>query len=432
MLLTSLVAASLSLSPLPSQRAWASCCGCCSCIDLVTTDAGYWAQDVIAINMHIFTTLLLNRQLWWDYAFWQQEMLPVFMNIGEQMSAVGTQQVMIIGTFMDASEMMETQRMLQEMHAKAHKDYHPAVGLCEFGSRIKSLAATERKTEINALALSERSIDRLLGNTAVAAADGPRADVRYRFLQFQTQFCDVYDEGYGLDALCPQHKNMGALTLPQREHLNADIDYARTLQNPLTVNLDMTDGTNINNQERELFALASNLYGYDSFHRFSPEALQNDPNLGLSPAQNTYLDLRSVVAKSNVAENSFNALVAMKSEGTDGSFNFLEAYLEKLGITDSTELERYLGENPSYYAQMEILTKKAYQSAEFYTNLYDKPANVERKGVAMQAIGLIQKFDLLKSYLRTESSLSVLLELSVAELQNEIEDAINAFDVSAD
>ena len=43
----------------------------------------------------------------------------------------------------------------------------------------------------------------------------------------------------------------------------------------------------------------------------------------------------------------------------------------------------------------------------------------------MQAIGLMQKFDLFKSYLRSEASLSILLELAVMDLQQEIEDEIN-------
>ena len=152
-----------------------------------------------------------------------------------------------------------------------------------------------------------------------------------------------------------------------------------------------------------------------------------------------YMELRSTVAKSSVAENSFNAILALKSEGTNGAYSFLEAYLEELGVDDadgdgnvSDEIQDMLGQNPSYYAQMEILTKKAYQSAKFYTNLYDKPANVKRKEVAMQAIGLIQKFDLLKSYLRTESSLSVLLELSVSKIQDEVEDAISRYQVGSE
>ena len=83
-----------------------------------------------------------------------------------------------------------------------------------------------------------------------------------------------------------------------------------------------------------------------------------------------------------------------------------------------------MGTNPSYYAQMEMLTKKIYQNPNFYTNLYDKPANVARKNAAMHAIGLMQKFDLFNSYLRTEASLSVILELAVVELQREVENEI--------
>ena len=140
--------------------------------------------------------------------------------------------------------------------------------------------------------------------------------------------------------------------------------------------------------------------------------------------QKLYLDMRSVVAKRAVAENSFNAITAMKSEGTPGSRDYLLALMRELGVTQE-DANRMLGANPSYYAQMEVLTKKIYQNPDFYTNLYDKPANVERKGVALQAIGLMQKFDLFKSYLRNEASLSILLELAVMDLQEEVENEIN-------
>ena len=115
----------------------------------------------------------------------------------------------------------------------------------------------------------------------------------------------------------------------------------------------------------------------------------------------------------------------MKTEGTVGSKEFIVSYLEELGMPPG-DINAFVGENPSYHAQMEILTKKAYQSPLFYTNLYDKPTNVERKGVAMQAIGLMQKFDLFKSNLRTEASLSVLLELSVEQLQRKVEDDLRS------
>ena len=72
------------------------------------------------------------------------------------------------------------------------------------------------------------------------------------------------------------------------------------------------------------------------------------------------------------------------------------------------------------------------KNPNFYTNLIVKPANVQRKGVALQAIGLMQKFDMLKSYLRSEASLSVLLELAVIDLQDDVENEINAVDGSGE
>ena len=139
------------------------------------------------------------------------------------------------------------------------------------------------------------------------------------------------------------------------------------------------------------------------------------------------------MAKLSVAKNSFNAITSMKAAGTSGSRDFMVGLLNDLGINGTSggadNIEELLGPaptggstlGPSYHAQMEVLTKKIYQNPDFYTNLYDKPANVERKKVAMQAIGLMQKFDLYKSYLRYEASLSLLLELAVTDLQEQIE-----------
>ena len=69
---------------------------------------------------------------------------------------------------------------------------------------------------------------------------------------------------------------------------------------------------------------------------------------------------------------------------------------------------------------MEVLTKKLYQNPSFYTELYDKPANVERKRVALQAIDLMQKRDIYQSLLRSESILSLMLETDVMAEQDSI------------
>ena len=62
--------------------------------------------------------------------------------------------------------------------------------------------------------------------------------------------------------------------------------------------------------------------------------------------------------------------------------------MKDLGIPDD-EIKYTLGERPSYYAQLKFIAKRIYQRPEFFIDLYDTPANVERKKVALQAINSI-------------------------------------------
>ncbi len=410
--------AMLTVSP---KNAEAICCSGCNCTsETLSADSSGWVQDLVEINFHLtFELELMHQLIWFDFTYWQQYMLPLFIQMGNQLGGVGTQQVMMIGMFIDAKEQMETQRLLQELHARANKDYQPSIGMCEFGTRIKSLAASERLGEMNALILSERSLDRFLGNSGTGGSGGSKADVTIRLDAFKDKFCDSFDNNNSLSFICLKT----APTAADKSRLNKDIDFQRTFEDPWTIDVNMTVGGTASELEEEIFALSNNLYGFDSFNTADTDALQNKARV--SDIQKAYLDMRAVVAKTKVAENSFNAIIAMKTEGTVGSKEFIVSYLEELGMPPG-DINTFVGENPSYHAQMEVLTKKAYQSPLFYTNLYDKPANVERKGVAMQAIGLMQKFDLFKSNLRTEASLSVLLELSVEQLQRKVEDDLRS------
>ena len=78
----------------------------------------------------------------------------------------------------------------------------------------------------------------------------------------------------------------------------------------------------------------------------------------------------------------------------------------------------------SYYAQMEILAKRIYQRPEFYTELYDKPANVKRKAAALQGISMMLERDIYDSYLRSEAIMSLILEARVAEAQSNVENIL--------
>lgn len=415
---------------------------CANCNTSSNTQRGITIDH---INDHTDDEFEAHR-VWWVSIFWEDNILPAMMLMAEQLTAVAVKQTEMVGGFIDAKHQMETQQVLQKIGARAHKDYQPSSGMCQFGSSIKSLAASERQGEINAVIMSQRSMDRALGNANTSAAGGKKPDSDSRLKQFREVYCNVQDNNNGLLYMCEHDTNRdltdstvgaaapGGVGGVDKLRFNKDIDYFRTIAFPWTLDVNLVDNaTTATPDEEDVFALAANLYGREVFKRPSGQALEvASSGQALTPIQNAYMDARAVLAKRSVAENSYNALVGMKSAGTAGSRDFLQSILLELGVEDAStdvntssgaksQLDALLGDNPSYYAQMEVLTKKIYQNPNFYTNLYDKPANVARKGVALQAIGLMQKFDLLNSYHRTEATQSILLELAVTDLQAEIE-----------
>lgn len=417
------VAISLSLFLLPAKASAQTIQGegCCSCPETVMRVSAYeWVgagpQSTVSRLINHVTSELTAQRIWMISVFWEDNLLPALMLMSEQLTVVAMKQAEIFGTFLDAKHQMETQQLLQKIRVQAHKDYQPSVGICEFGSSIKSLAASDRKTEFNTYLMAQRSQDRNMGNAFTASSTGQNADKTSRLKQFKTKYCDQADNNNGLKFMCEG----GGGPVGRK---NKDIDFIRTVASPKTLDVDFTDeDPALTEDEEDVMALAANLFGNDVFER--PPALTLEPkSRDVTAMQEHYMDVRSMIAKRSVAENSFNAIMSMKSKGTPGSRDYLEGILNELGVSDA---RKWLGnDDPSYYAQMEVLGKKIYQDPDFYTNLYDKPANVDRKGVALQAIGLMQKFDMFKSYLRQEASLSVLLELAVMDLQEEIENDIN-------
>ena len=450
------LAATFSMSlalVLPSSNAYA----CLPCTTAVALAEPIVWEEVIEEFDEKIEEMFKFAQTYIIENIWERTVLPAMMLSAEQFSVIAMQQAMAVGMFIDAEIQLDSQRLLQELRANTHKRYHPSIGMCEFGSLMKSVAATELKGEFQAVVLSHRSLDRQLGQSDTIGVHGGALGRFGRLVQFKETYCNVMNRNNALNDLCDSAAQWSDSNFSghKRGRIAKDVDYFSLVNMPKTMNIDFTnsdividpdndnfaDSGDLNNEDEEhLMAMAANLYGHDNFARFPSRLLEEKPGQEISEAQRTYLDMRSIVAKRSVAENSLYSIAALKARGNQrepvtGPSNpkdpmaarpYMINVLTELGVPTTNEAIQILGEDPSYYAQMEILTKKLYQNPSFYTNLYDKPANVERKATAMQAIKLMQKFDMLESYLRNEASTSILLELAVIELQREIENQIGA------
>lgn len=384
-----------------------SCGGVCNCNCQSKIE-----QNHVEIRDHKSAEFRKHRQ-WMSDIYWKQHILPAMMQMTSQLTAGAMQQVLMIGQYFDAKHQLETQRIFQDLMTQAHRDYMPSEGVCEIGTASRSLAASERKIKVAHSAFSERLMDRQLlsGNTIT---EDLNSDMLSRIDMFVKTHCHKDDNAQGLNFLCAQGGNA-------REQRNKDVDFTRTLESKLTLNVDFTgeNTSELTSDEEDLFALSANLFGHDPLI-FAPRAvIARDDGTALIEATR-YIDLRSIAAKRSVAQNSFSAIAAERSEGDKEVAPYLKKTLEELGVTDLQEIEGILGENPSYFAQMEMLTKKSVQNPVFYTELYDKPTNVLRKQASLRAVNLMQERDFYKSQLRQEAVLSVLLELTLHEEQNRV------------
>lgn len=340
-----------------------------------------------------------------------------------ELTSIGMQYVNAVGMYFDAAHQLETQRLFQVLTAQAHKDYQPSEELCDFGSSTKSLAPSRKIADLTSVALTTHSLDRQLLAKNSIAHDGIESDDPIRLVSFIKNFCDKKDDGGNLSLLCTKSENKKLL-------FNRDIDFTRSISAPLTLDVDLTttDSTPTDD-EQSLFALMDNLFSHEILPQINQNKLVTTDDTKLSVAgYEAILDQRALTAKRSVAINSIASIAALKSKGDSGTQPFLYAIIKEMGgsAMAKAEIEELLGEEPSYHAQMEVLTKLIYQNPNFYTDLLDKPTNVARKEVALQAADLMQKRDTYRSLLRSEAVIATMLETALMEEQDFVLNKLNA------
>lgn len=423
----------------------------------------------------------------WLIKFINEEVAVAAALMSTQMSAVAMYYTQIIGTFLDAQTQLETQRVFRKLQYEAHRDYTPSETFCYFGTNTRSLAGSEEKGRLNALILSSMSLRRQMGNVHVAGSIDAVDDHRVRWDQFVKTYCDPLDNNFqdevakasgffvptsplnlgtgqvrtGLVLAC-DHDGSGSgndIGGEDANRYNRDINYTKLIEKPRTLEIDLSDNT-LNSSitpvsslyggvydqpgdEEDIIAMSKNLYGHNVLSRRLASA-----TITRSDAKRLYLALRSVAAKRNVAQASYNAIVALKSAGTthemtgfsaasliygtppanplllpSQSRRFLAAIINQLLPADPTltasNIFSLIGYSPSYFAQLEILSKRIYQNPSFYADLYETPANVTRKKVAMKAIELMVDRAIYESQIRREMSISVLLASKLRALNRE-------------
>lgn len=370
---------------------------CCQCKAPIITNHQ-------RIRQHISNEFKSQRE-WFVNDYFLQNILPAMQLMAMQLTTTAMAQVQAIGMFFDAKHQLETQRIFQVLTANAHAAYTPNVGVCAYGSSLRSLAASQRKADLAQSVIATRMMDRQL-LSGDNLADGQGSDKKSRIRDFIAKYCNPRDNGNGLARFCT-----GSAATADR--FNKDVNYTLTVENKLTLETDFSGTNALTPDEEDIFALSANLFAHDTLPFMSARMLA-DGNEETKEAASTYLELRSLAAKRSVAQNSFAALVGMRSAGDAAAAPYLKSLLRNMGIADA-DITEIAGENPSELATIEILTKYALQDPAFYENLQTSPENVERMGAILQAVGLMQDRMIFEGLQREEAVLATYLETKLLD-----------------
>lgn len=332
----------------------------------------------------------------------------------------------MVGGFIDGKNAMTAQTALQKLNAGTVKDYLPSDQICRFGTLSRSLANSQDKSRTVQIGLMEYFQGRQLMKQNMVAGYAGRdgttigrsADKTARWAQLTKTFCNKSDSNQSLDgsvsSSAQQKCEAGGDT-----QLNFDVNSTRTLFGPETLDITFSDTTQtLTPDETGVMALGANIYAHDLPANLGKSDFSAMASNADDAQMRKLFDFRSVIAKRSVAANSFASIAAMKAKGGAESKEYLEAVAKELGLSSTEDLKEAVGDNPSYYAQMEFLTKRLYQTPLFYANLYDSPGNVERQQSAIKAISLMQDRDMYESLRRSEMLLSTWLEMKVQREQD--------------
>lgn len=428
------LAFSIASTMLPPKKASAqigcdNLCPCEAVIGITTIIFGVMMSQMT--RNWITVQFELHRNVFMIEYFFFEFLMKAMGLMDAHLTSAAMTQVTAIGGFFDASQQMKTQRLMQQLAAKAHKDYHPTVEMCAIGTAVRNLGGASRDIAANAAVLTAHQRARQLHSGGTIGTEGSASDKKGRIQAVIDMYCDTHDNNNedgvpndGLEPLCGGAQPGVGVT-------NDDIAVALRGDRPT----ELTSVIGAARPER-FSGVMSNLFASDLIPPI-PEALirpaadnpfKNEGN------RQTLLDIRAIAAKRSVAEYSFSSVLSstMMSASESDSPVYMATIIALLGAQQpggvqgsaAVRAPDYITNAPSYYSIMDVLTKKIYQDHNFYMNLYGPPEDVARKGAAMRAISLMQNMDVLKSRLRSEMSLSVAVELEIDRLQEKIDNRL--------
>lgn len=324
----------------------------------------------------------------------------------------------MVVAYLDGVNLMTAIRKISMSEVNTLKDYAPSTAVCKFGTLAGSTSGAEETAKSNKMVFQEM-LGNLENQRSGTLYSSPASGINATIQEFKDKYCNNVDNGTFLKDYCEGGGD---------GMYNRDVDFTRVFEYPWTFQGDFTG---MSGDAKNLLALFKNL------SYIPPAFIENEDELQSMDGTKAQ-DRHALNALRSVANNSYASLAGLKIRSGTSRGDFMLKMLQKIGLSEQDSVKVLYdrtywdknkpppGAQPSYYAQMEILTKKIFQDPSFYADLYDSPQNVDRQKVAITAISLQQDRDFLESLRRREMLLSALVETRLREAGMTANTTINA------
>lgn len=379
-----------------------------SCVE--PGSCSYNCPLVFAQNrINSYTTSRVN-----DHKSWVQNTLwPAILEdlqvLTDQLAGVSPAAMSSLGMITDGAQTQTTQRRLQKLKAESVNRNRPNLKMCSVATMTKGLTNSEDNGRVFSASLSNNMKTRFLGGENTQGADGVDSDKRARWNMFVSQYCDPDSENGALGEQC---QNIDPA------NFDKDVDFARLVGGADTIAAEDTHAVTL---------MASYLYGHDiPRNRFKGNSIDPKKN---SRNYELYEQMRSIMAMRSIAANSFQSVVALKSEGpeeTEEEKSRRQSTMIEMGYS-SDFIANSMKASPSYVGRMNLMQDALFHNPGFYIDNISSPEHVSQTMTAMKAIENMYMDRLAESLKRQELLNSVWLELKLRKEQSDItRKALNA------
>lgn len=356
--------------------------GCCSC------------DDVTKVTQGMFDG---HRQNNWMAKLGGKKFTPQ-MDLGTAShTAHLILQPALSGNLLNAATQAEFLDAQNEAATNSITQSRASEGLCRMASLSQSIAANDQRRTVNQLLFSEIGLARANGKEGSLSARGTVDDTRERIAQFKGEYCRGSDFNNALSLFCGATLSIFSQNKKPFRRQNADINFAESFALRPSLNINFAD-PKLMMDEQSMIAMSYNFYRHEPVSpRFASGSITSIDYMR---------NFRMKLAMQSVAQNSFYAQVAERAAGSGKAVPSMNALVREMGA-------KPLPANPSYYQQMQFLTKDLYKNSNFYGTLMEGKTNVARQSAFMDAVDLMQTRDIYLSSLRSEMLLSSLVELQI-------------------